>query len=235
MNKIYKCIIVDDDEIDRLSVAAVVKRHPFMHIIGIYNSAEQALASLTNTLPEIAFLDIDMPGISGLELRKALIDIPACVFITSYPDYAVDSFELAAIDYIVKPVKADRFARTAERIKAYLELKDKAGLLDVTLGADTIFIKEGHEQVKLSLHEVVYLEALKDYTIIVTRQRKYTVLSTLSNLLKAKPFDQFVRIHRSYAVQKHFIERIRAQEILVNNILLPVGRNYKDVVSKLKP
>ena len=155
MGRIYKCIIADDHEIDRLSVAGAVRRHPFMQVSGIYNSAEQTLASLTKVLPDIAFLDIDMPGISGLELRKQLVDIPVCVFITSYPDYAVDSFELAALDFIVKPIKAERFAKTAERIKAYLEIKHKADLLDVTLGADTIFIKEGHEQVKLSLHEVV--------------------------------------------------------------------------------
>jgi two-component system, LytTR family, response regulator len=235
MSRIYNCIIADDHEIDRLSVAAAVKKHSFMQVTGVYSSAEETLASLTKTLPDIAFFDIDMPGISGLELRKQLVDIPVCVFITSYPDYAVDSFELDALDFIVKPLKAERFAKTAERIKAYLEIKYKASLLDVTLGADTIFIKEGHEQVKLSLHEVIYLEALKDYTIIVTAQKKYSVLSTLGNVLKEKPFDQFVRIHRSYAVQKHFIERIKAQEILVSNIVLPVGRNYKEMVSKLKP
>jgi two-component system, LytTR family, response regulator len=235
MNRIYSCIIADDHEIDRLSVAAAVKKHSFMQVTGMYSSAQETLASLTKTLPDIAFFDIDMPGISGLELRKQLVDIPVCVFITSYPDYAVDSFELAALDFIVKPLKAERFAKTAERIKTYLEIKYKANLLDVTLGADTIFVKEGHEQVKLSFHEVVYLEALKDYTMIVTGKKKYSVLSTLGNVLKEKPFDQFVRIHRSYAVQKHFIERIKAQEILVSNIVLPVGRNYKEIVSKLKP
>ncbi len=235
MSRIYNCIIADDHEIDRLSVAAAVKRHPFMQVSGMYSSAEDALASVNKTLPDIAFFDIDMPGISGLQLRKQLVDIPVCVFITSYPDYAVDSFELAALDFIVKPLKADRFAITAERIKTYLEIKHKADLLDVTLGADTIFIKQGHEQVKLSLHEVIYLEALKDYTIIVTAQNKYSVLATLGNVLKQKSFEKFIRIHRSYAVQQHFIDRIKAQEITVNNIVLPVGRNYKEAVSKLKP
>jgi two-component system, LytTR family, response regulator len=234
MSRIYHCIIADDHEIDRLSVAAAIKRHPFMQVMGIYSSAEDALASVNTTLPDIAFLDIDMPGISGLALRKQLLDIPVCVFITSYPDYAVDSFELAALDFIVKPLKAERFAITAERIKTYLDIKYKAVLLDATLGADTIFIKQGHEQVKLSLHDVIYLEALKDYTIIVTAQKKYSVLSALGNVLREKSFENFIRVHRSYAVQKHFIERIKAQEITVNNIVLPVGRNYKEAVSKLK-
>ena len=123
MSRIYNCIIADDHEIDRLSVAAAVKRHPFMQVSGMYSSAEDALASVNKTLPDIAFFDIDMPGISGLQLRKQLLDIPVCVFITSYPDYAVDSFELAALDFIVKPLKADRFAIAAERIETYLEIK----------------------------------------------------------------------------------------------------------------
>jgi len=205
-----------------------------MQIKGIYSSAEEVLASLANTIPDIAFFDIDMPGKSGLDLRKELSAIPVCVFITSYPDYAVDSFELAALDFIVKPLKAERFARTVERIQTYLEIKQKASLLDSTLGADTFFIKEGHQQIKIALHEVTYLEALKDYTMIATPQRKYSVLSTLGKVLMEKPFDEFIRIHRSYAVQKHFIERIKAQEVVVNGVVLPVGRSYKEMVGKLK-
>ncbi len=205
-----------------------------MEICGIYHSALETLSSLKDVLPDIAFFDIDMPGMSGLELRKQLAGIPVCVFITAYPDYAVDSFELEALDFIVKPVKSERFVKTAERIKTYLEIKHKAGLLDLTLGAGTLFIKDGHDQVKIALHEIVYMEALKDYTSLVTTRKKYCVLSTLGNLLKEKPFAQFVRIHRSYAVQKHFIDRIKSQEVLVNNILLPVGRNYREALSELR-
>jgi two-component system, LytTR family, response regulator len=233
MNRQYECIIVDDDEIDRLTTVSYVKKLVDIHITGIYASAEEALAALNGAVPDIAFLDIDMPGISGLQLRKQLDKIPACIFITAYPDYAVESFELAALDFIVKPLKADRFAKTAERIISYLQLTHKAHLLESTLGADTIFIKDGHEQVKIPLHEVVYLEALKDYTGIITTQKKYCVLTALGNLLKEKAFQQFVRIHRSYAVQKHYITKVAAQEVYVNNISLPVGRTYKEALQQI--
>lgn len=233
MNRQYQCIIVDDDEIDRLTTVSYVKKLSGINITGIYSAAEEALAALNGQLPDIAFLDIDMPGISGLQLRKQLDKIPACVFITAYPDYAVESFELAALDFIVKPLQANRFAVTANRIFNYLQLTHKAHLLESTLGADTIFIKDGHEQVKIPLHEVVYLEALKDYTGIVTTQKKYCVLTALGNLLKEKAFQQFVRIHRSYAVQKHYITKIAAQEVYVNNISLPVGRTYKDALQQI--
>jgi two-component system, LytTR family, response regulator len=233
MNRQYQCIIVDDDEIDRLTTVSYVKKLVDVHITGIYASAEEALAALNGAVPDIAFLDIDMPGISGLQLRKQLDKIPACIFITAYPDYAVESFELAALDFIVKPLKADRFAKTADRITSYLQLTHKAHLLESTLGADTIFIKDGHEQVKIPLHEVVYLEALKDYTGIITTQKKYCVLTALGNLLKEKAFQQFVRIHRSYAVQKHYITKVAAQEVYVNNISLPVGRTYKEALQQI--
>lgn len=228
------CIIVDDDEIDRLTTLSFVKQYPFIQITAAYSSAEDALASIKGTLPDIAFFDVDMPGMSGLDLRRQLATIPVCIFITAYPEYAVESFELAVLDYIVKPIKAERFAKSIDRIKEFFTIRHKASLLDHTLGADSIFIKDGHNQVKLQLHEIIYLEALKDYTSIVTKSGRHCVLSSLGNLIKEPAFQSFIRIHRSYAVQKNFIERIKAQEVLVNNISLPVGRNYKDALSLLK-
>lgn len=124
---------------------------------------------------------------SGLELREHLINIPACIFITSYPDFAVESFELSVFDFLIKPLKADRFEKAMHRLQDYLLVKQKAALLDFTLGADSLFIKDGHEHIKIQLHEVLYLEALKDYTSIVTIKKKYCVLSSLGNLLKEKP------------------------------------------------
>ena len=179
-------------------------------------------------------LDIDMPGMSGLELRQQLIDIPACIFVTSYPDYAVESFGLSALDFLVKPLKADRFELTMRRLQDYLLIRQKAELLDFTLGSDSLFIKDGHDHIKIQLHEVLYLEALKDYTSIVTAKKKYCVLSSLGNLLKEKSFQAFVRIHRSYAVQKHFIKKITAKEVMVYDILLPIGRSYKESVELIK-
>jgi DNA-binding LytR/AlgR family response regulator len=181
------------------------------------------------------FLDIDMPEMNGLQLREQLMHIPACVFITSYPDYAIEGFEMEALDYLVKPVSAERFDKTIKRLQDFIMLKRKSDLLSHTLGAESIFIKDGHEKVKLQLHEIIYLEALNNYTSIVTYSRKYTVLSPISGLLKEIPFRSFVRIHRSYAVQKNFIKRIGTNEVLVNgDISLPLGRTYKDSLNSIR-
>lgn len=232
--KTFNCVIADDDEIDRLTTLSFAKLYPFLHIAGCFASSDEILNLVKTNKPDVLLLDIEMPGMSGLELREHLIDVPACIFITSYPDFAVESYGLSVLDFLIKPLKADRFEKAMRRLEDYLLIRQKAELLDLTLGADSLFIKDGHEHIKIQLHEVLYLEALKDYTSIVTAKKKYCVLSSLGNLLKEKTFQAFIRIHRSYAVQKHFINKITAKEVIVNDILLPIGRTYKESLELIK-
>lgn len=235
MNNKISCIVVDDDEVDSLTVLSFLEVYPFIEVAGVFASPLEALSAAQKKPPDVLFLDIDMPELTGLELRQQLLHIPACIFITSYPDYALESYDMAALDFIVKPFSHERFAKTMERLKEYLTIRKKAELLEHTLGADTIFIKDGSNQIKLQLHEIIYFESLNNYTCIVTSDRKYAVLSTMGNLMKEKAFRNFIRIHRSYAVQKHFIKRIRSDEVQVGDTTLPVGRIYKHALDFLKP
>ena len=229
MTKKYTCIIIDDDEIDRLTVVSFAKKFPVLDILGVFESAEEALPFIDTTDLDILFLDIDMPGLSGIEFRKKALEIPVCIFITAHPEHAVESFEIETLDFIVKPLKLDRFSQTVSRIEEFMEVKLKASLFEASIGGDTIYIKEGHEQTKVKLHEILYLEALKDYTLIITNKKRHCVLSSIGNLLKEDHFQSFIRIHRSYAVQKQFIQKINTSEIILNNnIAIPVGRSYKE-------
>lgn len=229
MTKKYTCIIIDDDEIDRLTVVSFAKKFPVLDILGVFESAEDALPFIDTTDLDILFLDIDMPGLSGIEFRKKALEIPVCIFITAHPEHAVESFEIETLDFIVKPLKLDRFSQTVSRIEEFMEVKLKASLFEASIGGDTIYIKEGHEQTKVKLHEILYLEALKDYTLIITNKKRHCVLSSIGNLLKDDHFQSFIRIHRSYAVQKQFIQKINTSEIILNNnIAIPVGRSYKE-------
>lgn len=224
----FKCIIVDDDDIDQLMVISYVKRFPNLKLLGAFESSAEALKFLESHNVDILFLDIDMPGLSGLELRQKTSNIPVCIFITAHPEHAVESFELDTLDYIIKPLKFDRFIKTMTRIEEFMGLKTKALLYESSIGGDTIYIKEGHEQTKVKLHEILYLEALKDYTLLVTPQKRHCVLSSIGNLLKEEHFQAFIRIHRSYAIQKHVVQKIGVNEIVLNNNMsLPVGRSYK--------
>lgn len=225
----FNCIIIDDDEIDRLTVVSFAKRFLKLNILGVFESAEAAFLITEGEKIDILFLDIDMPGVTGLEFRKKTLEIPVCIFITAHPEHAVESFELETLDFIVKPVKLNRFSQTMSRIEEFMEIKLKALLFEASIGGDTIYIKEGHKQTKVKLHDILYLEALKDYTLVVTNQKRHCVLSSIGTLLKENHFQSFIRIHRSFAVQKQFIQKISFNEIeLRNNITIPIGRSYKD-------
>lgn len=232
--KFFNCIIVDDDEIDLLMVVSFVKRFPQFNLVGAFQNGEDALHVVENEKIDVIFLDIDMPTINGLDFRKKAMEVPVCVYITAYPEHAVESFELETLDFIIKPLKFDRFSAMVSRVDEFLEIKLKADLFEASIGGDVIYIKEGHEQTKVKLHNVLYLEALKDYTLIVTENKRHCVLISIGNLLKEEHFHSFVRIHRSFAIQKQFIQNISSQEIkLKNNVIIPIGRSYKNNLSLL--
>ncbi|MES2798213.1 MAG: LytTR family DNA-binding domain-containing protein [Bacteroidota bacterium] len=233
-NHIYNCIIIDDDEIDRLTAISFVKRYSFLNIFGVYSSANEAFNAIKEVKIDILFSDIDMPEMTGLQFRASMRHIPVCIFITSYPDYAAESFEVDAFDFLVKPIRNERFAMSMERVQNFFEIKQKADLFEHSLGGNTVFIKDGHEQIKVILHEIIYLEALKDYTRIVTKTKKHSVLISIGNLLLEKAFQSFVRIHRSFAVQPNFIDKYTSQLVYIQDFTLPVGRSYKDVLENLK-
>ncbi len=227
--KKYSCIIVDDDEIDRLTAVSYAKKFPVLEILGVFESAEEAVPFLEKEKIDILFLDIDMPGLNGIDFRKKALEVPVCVFITAHPEHAVESFQIETLDFIVKPLKLERFTQTINRIEEFMEIKIKASLFEASIGGDTIYIKEGHEQTKVKLHEILYLEALKDYTLVITEKKRHCVLSSIGNLLKEEHFQSFVRVHRSYAVQKQYIQKINSNEIILNNnVIIPIGRSYKE-------
>jgi len=230
--KKLKCIIVDDDEIDQLMVISFVKRFLHLELLHAFLSAEDALVFCQQNPIDVVFLDVDMPGLTGLELRKKLTNIPVCIFITAHPEHAVESFELETLDFIIKPLKFDRFSKAIDRLNEFMEIKEKALLYESSIGGDCVYIKEGHQQTKVKLHEILYLEALKDYTLLVTANKRHCVLSNIGTLLKEIHFQSFVRVHRSFAVQRNLIYRIGAQEIFLNEKLsVPIGRSYKSILN----
>ncbi len=200
-----------------------------IEIAGVFNSAEEALNFLNSNTVDIAFLDIELPGASGLELRKKALEVPACVFISSHAESAAETFELQTIDFIVKPFKFDRFEAAVNRIMEFMEIRVKADLFDASIGGDVVYIKSGHDQIKVKLHEILYLEALKNYTMLITEKKRHCVLINLGELILDEKFKSFIRIHRSFAVQKQFIQKIKSQEVeLKNQARIPVGRSFKD-------
>ncbi len=230
----YTCIIIDDEEIARLKVVSVVGQFPSLKIMGQFGSAEQAISFLEKGKIDIVFLDIDMQGLSGIELRKRIMDIPVCVFITSHPEHAVASFELETLDYIVKPLTPERFAHTVKRIEEFMNMRTKATLFDLSYAEDVVYVKEGYSQTKVRLYDIQYIEALKDFSILVTQQKRHCVSEGIGQLLNKDHFHSFIRVHRSYAVQKPYIRKIGSQQIVLNNdFKIPIGNSYKENLALL--
>jgi len=229
--KTYTCLVVDDEEIDRLTAVSFVRRTPELALAGVYGSAREALAFLEKNLVDVLILDIDMPGQSGFDLRRKAAEVPVCIFITAHPEHAVESFGLDTLDFIVKPARYERFRQAVDRMVQYFDLREKARLFEATLGGDTIYLKEGHDMRKVKLHDILYLEALKDYTKIVTGHGIHCVLSNLGSLLTEPGFASFLRTHRSFAVQPQYVEKVLPGDVqLRGGATVPVGRSYRESV-----
>lgn len=228
--KRFKYIIVDDDNMDRLATSFYLKNYTFLENTASFSSSIDALKYIENNKVDILFLDIDIPKMNGLEFLKRVGDKVICsIFITSHSEFALEGFELKAFDFIIKPLVQERFDQCINRLKEYLELKMKAELFEYSFKKDSILVKVGYNYVTIQPYEVVYLEALKDYTkIMLLNKKNVTVHGNLGAMLNNDNFSDFIRIHKSYAIQRKYIQMIKATEIvLVNNITIPIGQNYK--------
>ncbi|MCT2563371.1 LytR/AlgR family response regulator transcription factor [Chryseobacterium herbae] len=229
------CMIIDDDELDRLVLQHHIRQYDNIEIIASFNSAEKAVPYLEFPI-DLLICETRLSGMSGLDFRKLAHKIPACIFVSSHAEMAAEAFEIDALDFVTKPLKPERFHTSMQKVFHFFETKEKCDCFDALLGENCIKIKEGGHISQIKLTDILYLEALKDYTLLVTHDKKHCILDSLGNLLHKSFFDSFVRIHRSYAVPLHFIRGKNSHEIeLIHQIKLPIGRTYKESLSFLDP
>ena len=225
-----KYIIVDDDEIDRAVVEAEAEKFSFLQKIASCCNPVEALEIITRSNPDVIFLDIEMPGISGIDFLRKKIHITALpVLVSSHPEYALEGFELEAFDYLLKPVSSERFAACAFRLRDFYQMRTKAYAFDTEEENNFIIIKQAYDKYKIAINDILYLEAMKDYTKIVTSGQQYLVLSTLNGIVERLPENKFVRIHRSYVVNKNKVESFQKNKVKIHSAELPIGKLYKHV------
>lgn len=234
MIKELSCIVVDDDDLDRLAVE-IEARASGMKIIGSFDHAAQAAETIRNHQPDVLFLDVEMPGITGLELFRSIQSYsPLCVIISSYPEFAIESFQLKVFDYILKPLTADRFKSCTDRLSDFAEIRAKAEAYTALIENEKVTFKEGHNVIYLKVSDILYLEAFGDYTKVVTRNKNYLTLATLGGFLEDLPADKFTRIHRSYAVCKDQISHIGNTSVVIADVNLPVGKTYRSFLRQIR-
>jgi DNA-binding LytR/AlgR family response regulator len=174
-----------------------------------------------------------MPVINGINFFRQLPSKPICVFITAHSEYASEGFDVHALDFILKPVREERFASCVTRVQEYLELLKRSDLYNSQIVESTIVIKEGTDKHVININEILYIEALKDYSKIVTLHKKFMTLSNLKQFMDQLPPDKFIRIHRSYAVALSKVNKVAMNELYIQNIRLPIGKTYKNILKAI--
>jgi DNA-binding LytR/AlgR family response regulator len=234
MTEVLRYMIVEDDEIDRLSVETEDDKFPFLQRIASCPHPLEAVELISAHRPDVLFVDIEMPGFSGLQLVKKMAGgslLP--VFITSHPEFALESYDMDAFDYLLKPLGAERFARCALRLRDFSRLRNHAFAFEKEQERDELVIKQGHEKYKLCIGDIYYLEAMKDYTRIFLNGKQYLVLAPLSAMQERLPAQRFVRIHRSYIVNVEKVTGVKSNRIYLADHELPMGKLYKNALKGL--
>lgn len=222
------CMIVDDEDISRKVVEHFVEKTESLTLKHLCDNAIDAINILKKDKSvDILFLDVEMPEMTGLELIAALKSTSICiVLITSKMEYAVEAFEYNVTDYIIKPINYPRFLKAVERVEEQLQTQSQSSS-ESELSA--LFVKTDYKIVKIELNEVSYIEALSDYVIIYSGDKKYVVHSTMKGIeKKLAPAKNFLRVHRSYIVNKQHIASIQDLYVEIGGKSIPIGRSYKN-------
>jgi len=218
-----RCIIVDDDETVRIEVEQMVKRTPFLQLQASCSNALEAFNVISYVNPDLIFLDVMMPEMTGLDLLNALKESsPQVILMTLNKHYAVDGFNYDVTDFLTKPISEERFQKAVLKAKMLYDQKTEN-----TKSTEHIFVKDGSKLVKIKTEDILYLESQKDVLLIQTTDKQYSVISTLKAMLDKLPSKSFVRVHNSFAVRLNKINSIEDSTISIGNKLIPIGGQYK--------
>lgn len=226
-------IIVDDEPLAQDVLETYIGKIPELNLVRKCNNALEANEALKTNDIDLMFLDIQMPQLTGTDFLKTLSDPPLVIFTTAYPNYAIEGFELNALDYLLKPISLERFMKAVNKAMDQIELQSKeAGGGAPNADDEYFFVKADKKLVKVNFKDIIYIEGLKDYVIIRMESSRVITLQTMKSLEDKLPQNVFRRIHRSYIVN---IDRIHAivgnmVEVMEKNQAkhLPIGKNYRD-------
>ncbi|SEW46867.1 two component transcriptional regulator, LytTR family [Chitinophaga sp. YR573] len=228
-----RCIAVDDEKFALDLLADNISQIPYLELIATCKNALEAAVVLRREKIDLLFIDIQMPGLSGLQFVRSLLPKPLIIFITAYENFALDAFNADAIDYLVKPVTSERFLQATNKALLFSSYHNP---INIHREADFIFVNVEYNIVKIVLSEVLYIEGAKDYIKIQLQQNR-TMLTkvTMKSMEELLPAAKFIRIHRSYIVNIAAIEVIKKDSIMLtgNRIELPVSDGYKGNISYL--
>jgi DNA-binding LytR/AlgR family response regulator len=220
MRKI-SCMIIEDEPVSQEILMRYIRDYDSLELLAVCNNAIEAAQKLGSLEPDLLFLDIAMPRLSGLDFYKSLSNPPYVIFTTAYPEYAVSGFEVNAVDYLVKPFPFERFVKAMGKLQSIVNVTSQRDAQFITLQAD----KKIH---KLDIDQILFLEAMGDYVKVVMNGKTLIVHHTLQKLLEQLPRSLFYRVHKSYAIALNKFEYVEGNQIVIKTSRVPIGQTYRN-------
>ena len=224
-----KCIIVDDEPIARKGIRSLVARIPELELMEMFNNASSAAIYLTSHPVDLVFLDVQMPGITGIEFARNIPKNTLIIFTTAYTEYALDSYEVDAVDYLVKPIEFERFQKAVNKAINYhalLVTGEKENIEEVE--NDYLFVKSERRYFKVNFEDILFIEGLKDYVILQLKDQRIITKMTLKAMQEQLPASLFFRINKSYIVNTRHITSFDNNDVTIRSHEIAIGNSYWD-------
>ena len=219
--KTTKCLVIDDEELARTLLKSYIDKIDFLELVDTLESPLSAMQILKDSAIDIVFLDIQMPELKGTDFAKMIDQKTKVIFTTAYSEYALEGFDLNALDYLLKPITFERFLQAVNKVSV------EPGNLE-----NTITIKSGYDLHKLKFEDIIYIQSDNEYMVFYTDDKKILSHQTMKSLEKTLPISIFMRVHRSYIVNKQKVTALKGRDLLISDINIPVSDSYYDAVKK---
>lgn len=230
-----QCIAVDDEPLALNLLEDNISKIPFLTLVAKCNDVFEASKALQENSIDLIFIDIQMPGLTGLQFIGSLVQKPMVIFVTAYKQFALDSYDLNVVDYLLKPVSLERFMKACNKAKELYELKTAKPQNVNQVSPDFFFQYMDYSQLKIMFNDIVWIEGLRDYIKIHLRSttKPLVIRNSIKAIEEELPSSKFIRIHKSYIVSIDAITAIRKSSIFLKDIELPIGETYRDIVLQL--
>lgn len=236
-NKKIICLAVDDEPPALQVIEKYIAAMPVLELKASVNNAVDALFILQHNKVDLLFLDIQMPQLLGTDFIRSLINPPKVIFTTAFRKYAVDGFELDAVDYLLKPISFDRFLKAVNKVMRLNIVADENGIHSKTqqpanVSSEFIYLRADRKNIKVNFDDILFIESLKDYIKVVTKEKTIVTKQAISSIDESLPATQFIRIHRSFIISLNKINSFTPELIQIGKYELPISRSYRHEVEK---
>jgi len=225
-----QCLAIDDEPLAVKKISAYIQKTPFLELVAECRSAFEAMKILEDHVVQLLFIDINMPGLSGMEFVKSLVDKPHIVFTTAYSEYAVAGFEVDAVDYLLKPISYPNFLKAANKVKELIELKNNRQPESTGITASFLFVKSEYRIVRIELADIKYIESQHEYVKIhLCKNNPVLTMLSMKSMEQLLPSEQFMRVHRSFIVNLSMVSVIERNRIIFDGtVYIPVSDQCKE-------